>query len=90
VYEFKFSVPVNLSDGMDSSEATLVASRLFEYNMKHKNYEVKETQANGDGTWTVYLLWGSVSASGQVENHSHYYNVHVNVTDRTVEYDRCY
>ena len=79
-YAFDFSVGVNLNDGMDSSEATLVAITLFEHEIKDKDYEVKETQPNGDGTWTVYLLWDG----------NHYFNVHVNATDRTVEYDRCY
>ena len=79
-YAFEFPVRVDLSDGMDSAEATLVGTSLYEFNMKQKNYEVKETLANDDGTWTVYLLWDG----------NHYYNVHVNATDRTVEYDRCY
>jgi len=88
-YAFNFSVRIDLSDGMYKDEAVLVATSLYEHNMKQTNYEVKLAQAHEDGTWTVYLLWGSVSG-GEIENHSHYYNVHVNPTNRTVEYDRCY
>ncbi|MCW4003821.1 MAG: hypothetical protein NWE95_07920 [Candidatus Bathyarchaeota archaeon] len=79
-YAFDFSVGVNLNDGMDSSEATLVAIALFEHEMNDKEYAVKETKSNSDGIWTVYLLWDG----------NHYFNVHVNATARTVEYDRCY
>ena len=91
-YTFVFSVRVDLSDGMDSGEAEAVARRLYEVTMNQTNYEVKSVESNGDGAWTVYLLWGSAAprANGELENHSHYYNVHVNATDRTVEYDRCY
>jgi hypothetical protein len=52
----EFPVRVDLSDGMDSAEAILVGTSLYEFNMKQKNYEVKETLANDDGTWAVYLL----------------------------------
>ena len=79
-YAFDFSVGVNLTDGMDGSEATSVATALFEHELKDHVYEVKETQLNDDGTWTVYLLWDG----------NHYFNVHVNAANRTVEYDRCY
>ncbi len=91
-YAFVFSVKVDLNDGMDSGEAEAVARCLYEVDMNQTNYEVKSVQSNGDGTWTVFLLWGSATprANGELENHSHYYNVHVNATDRTVEYDRCY
>jgi hypothetical protein len=91
-YAFVFPVEVNLSDGMDSEEATIVARRLYETEMNQTNYEVKSVQSDGDGAWMVFLLWGSGTprANGELENHSHYFNVHVNATDRTVEYDRCY
>jgi hypothetical protein len=91
-YAFVFPVKVDLSDGMDSDEAIVVARCLYEVCMNQTNYEVKSVQSSGDGVWTVYLLWGSDSprASGELENRSHYFNVHVNVADRTVEYDRCY
>ncbi len=79
-YAFTFAVEVDLSDGMDSSEATLVATSLYEFEMKKDNYTVKSTQDNGDGTWMVFLNWDG----------SHYYNAHVNPTNRTVEYERCY
>jgi hypothetical protein len=79
-YAFTFAVEVDLSDGMNSSEATLVATSLYEFEMKKDNYTVKSTQDNGDGTWMVFLNWDG----------SHYYNVHVNPTNRTVEYSRCY
>lgn len=89
-YEFAFPVKVDLSDGMNADEAEKVARCLYEVNMNQTNYEVKNVQSNSDGTWTVFLLWGSASPNGELENHSHYYNVYVNATDRTVEYDRCY
>ena len=89
-YAFVFPVEVDLSDGMDSVEATAVARCLYEFDMNQTNYEVKSVQPDGEGAWTVFLLWGSVSPKGELENHSHYYNVHISATDRTVEYDRCY
>jgi hypothetical protein len=79
-YEFTFAVEVDLSDGMSSAEATLAATSLFKHEIKHSSYTVKSTQSNGDGTWTVYLNWDG----------SHYFNVHVNPSNRTVEYERCY
>ncbi|MGD6806325.1 MAG: hypothetical protein ACQCN4_05140 [Candidatus Bathyarchaeia archaeon] len=89
-HAFVFSVEVDLSDGMDSGEATAVARCLYEFNMNQTNYEVKSVEPDGEGAWTVFLLWGSVSPKGELENHSHYYNVHINIDDRTVDYDRCY
>lgn len=79
-YAFDFPVEVNLKDGMESSEATSVAIALFKHELKDHDYLIKETQPNGEDAWTVYLLWDG----------NHYFNVHVNATDRTVEYDRCY
>jgi len=79
-YAFTFAVEVDLSDGLSSAEATLVATSLFKHEMKKSNYTVKSTQSNMDGAWTVYLNWDG----------SHYFNVHVNPSNRTVEYERCY
>ncbi|MDR0470739.1 MAG: hypothetical protein LBH79_03290 [Nitrososphaerota archaeon] len=89
-YEFAFPVKVDLSDGMNAAEAEAVARSLYETTMNQTNYEVKEVKSNSDDTWTVFLLWGSVSPDGYVEGHNHYYNVHVNAADKTVRYDRCY
>jgi hypothetical protein len=89
-YAFVFTVEVDLSNGMSSDEATAVARCLYEFNMNQTNYEVKSVQSDGEGAWTVFLLWGSVSAKGDLEKHSYYYNIHINTGDRTVEYDRCY
>ncbi|MDR0460141.1 MAG: hypothetical protein LBH62_01695 [Nitrososphaerota archaeon] len=89
-YEFSFSVNVDLSDGMNANEAEIVARCLYETTMSQTDYEVKDVASNREGIWTVFLLWGSVSPDGEMENHSHYYNVHVNAIDRTVEYDRCF
>ena len=89
-YEFAFPVKVDLSDGMNSDEAEAVVRCLYETTMNQTNYEIKEVSSNSDGAWTVFLLFGSVSPDGYVENHNHYYNVHVNATDKTVRYDRCY
>ena len=89
-YAFTFDANLDLSDGMNSSEAAEVATSLYEFNMKQTNYELKSVQANTDGSWTVNLSWGSVTPQGEVENHSHYYDVFVNSSNRTVEYNRCY
>lgn len=89
-YAFTFDVNVDLSDGMNSSEAAAVATSLYEFNMKQTNFELKSVQANTDGNWIVSLSWGIVTPQGEVENHSHYYNVFVNSNNRTVEYNRCY
>ncbi len=89
-YAFNFTANLDLSDGMDSGEAAAVARSLYEHELKQQNYEVKSTQSDGNGCWTVYLLWGAVSPNGHVEDHSHYFNVHVNATAKTVDYDRCY
>jgi hypothetical protein len=88
-YAFTFIVNVNLGDGMSSDEAIAVAGSLYEHELKQQNYEVKSVQCDGGDCWTVYLLWGSVSPSGEIESHGHYFNVHVNATSRTVSYDRC-
>jgi hypothetical protein len=89
-YAYVFPVPIDLSDGMDSDEAITVAGSLYESNMNQTNYEVKSVESTAEGSWTVYLLWGAITPKGEVENHSHFYNVHINATTRTVDYDRCY
>ncbi|GEM_PF-2254276 len=89
-YEFAFPVKIDLSDGMNADEAEAVARCLYETTMNQTNYEVKAVESNSDGTWTVFLLWGAIYLTGEEENHGHYFNVHVNATDKTASYERCY
>ncbi len=78
-WAFNVTVRIDLSDGMDREEAVLVAKSLYESIHKNSTCNLKSTQANEDGTWTVYLLWDG----------SHYFNVEVNPHDRTLDFNSC-
>ncbi len=78
-WAFNVTVWIDLSDGMDREEAVLVAKSLYESIHKNSTCNLKSTQANEDGTWTIYLLWDG----------SHYFNVEVNPHDRTLDFNSC-
>lgn len=85
---FNFTVKVDLSDGMSSTEASATAATLYAHELEQYNFQVKSVQNTAGGCWTVNLLWNPVTNGAPDANH--YFNVHLNATDRTATYDRSY
>ena len=88
-YEFNVTVKVDLSDGMNSTEAVMVAREIFEHEL-NANYAVKSAEADDSGVWTVDLSWEYDLPSGKPEVLSHYFDVTINPQVQTVTYSRCY
>jgi acetyltransferase-like isoleucine patch superfamily enzyme len=86
---FTVPVAVNLDDGMNSTEAVMVADRIFEHEMTSATYMVKSAEADADGVWTVKLSWGLV-VNGEQESLSHFFDVGIDPLNQAVTYSRCF
>lgn len=82
----KFPLPilVDLTDGMNRSEAVNVAKKTFEAALKEAKYAVQYAQETSEGTWTVRFRWGYTG-----EPLGHWFEAIVNPLDRTIVYDHC-
>jgi hypothetical protein len=94
-YSFKLTVNVDLNDGMSSQEALTVAKALIDHELKDVSYYVKSTKGN-DTYWEVDFNWEMSSLvglpNGEVNTNSglgHFFNVDINLTDRSINYARC-
>jgi hypothetical protein len=88
-YEFTVTVKIDLSDGMNSTEAVMVAREIFEHEL-NATYAVKSAEADDAGVWTVDLSWEFDLPSGKPEVLNHFFDVTINPLDQTVTYSRCY
>ncbi len=89
-YQFTVTIQANLSDGMDSNEATAVAIKIFEHEITNATYAVKSAEADAAGNWKVNLSWELIYQNTTPQSLSHYFNVSINLLNQTVTYERCY
>jgi hypothetical protein len=85
------STNIDLNDGMDQTEAIMVAQQLLaRAHPGNITYEFKSAEVDAEGVWTVSLPWGLVSPDGTQESHSHYFITTIDPTSLTVDYGTCF
>jgi hypothetical protein len=89
-YAFNVTVYIDLNDGMDQTEAKIVAEAIINHELISAVHEFKSANVSDSGIWTVNFSWGAIRPDGSQESLGHYFDVTINVSDRTVTYDRCY
>jgi hypothetical protein len=94
-YAFTITADVDLNDGMSSQEALTVAKAFIDHDLKDVSYYVKSTRGN-DTYWEVDFNWEMSSLvglpNGEVNTNSglgHFFNVYINLIDRSIDYARC-
>jgi hypothetical protein len=88
-YAFAVTVEIDLSDGMNSTEAEIVARAIFEHELDAV-YVVKSAEVDGSGVWTVNLSWEYDVPNVEQEALTHFFDVAINPFDQTATYSRCY
>jgi hypothetical protein len=89
-YEFTVSVGVDLNDGMNSTEAELVAIGIFEHEITNATFALKSAGADEAGIWTVRLSWEYNFQDIEPISLNHYFDVTINPLNQTVTYSRCF
>jgi hypothetical protein len=94
-YSFTLTVDVDLNDGMSSQEALTVAKALIGHELTDVSYKVESSKGN-ETDWEVDFNWEYSSVvglpSGEVHTDldlGHFFNVYINLTDRSIDYTRC-
>jgi hypothetical protein len=82
---FTVTANVDLSDGMNRTEAASVAMGVFSHVLENAACTIKSATSNAEGIWTVNLSW-----SGNQELPSHLFGVEINPANQTATYSRCY
>ena len=77
--EHNLTVNVDLSDGMNMSEAVHVAYALFDDCMGTWQHEVVSANMTEQGMWTVQLSW----------DYGHWFRVTIDPVSKTIAYNRC-
>ena len=90
IYSFTVIVNVDLNDGMNQAEATMVAEAIINHELTSAVHEFKSANVTDAEIWTINFSWGAISPNGHQESLSHYFDVTINPSDRTVTYSRCY
>ncbi len=88
-YEFAVTVEVDLSDGMNSTEAEMVARSIFEHELDAM-YVVKSVEVDDAGVWTINLGWEYDIPNVEQEALNHFFDVTINPFNQAVTYSRCY
>jgi hypothetical protein len=86
---FTVTTDVDLSDGMNQTEAVAVAQSIFNHQLQNAAFTVKSAQPSPNGIWTVNLSWGAI-INGQQEALSHTFGVEINPANQTATYSHCY
>ena len=73
------AVSVDLSDGMNMTEAVQVVDALFSDCMGSHHHELLSANMSGQGIWTVELSWDG----------GHWFRAVVDPVSRTIMYNRC-
>jgi len=89
-YAFTVIANVDLNDGMNQAEATMVAEAIINHELKSAAHEFKSANVTDEGIWTINFSWGAIRPDGSQESLGHYFDVTINPLDRTVTYSRCY
>ncbi len=89
-YAFTVIANVDLNDEMNQAEATTVAEAIINHELKSAVHGFKSANVTDAGIWTINFSWGATSPDGYQESLSHYFDVTINPSDRTVTYSRCY
>jgi hypothetical protein len=89
-YAFTIIANVDLNDGMNQAEATMVAEAIINHELTSAVHEFKSANVTDAEIWTINFSWGAISPNGHQESLSHYFDVTINPSDRTVTYSRCY
>lgn len=77
--EHDLMVNVDLSDGMNMSEAVYVAYALFDDCMGTWQHEVVSANMTEQGMWTVQLSW----------DYGHWFRATIDPASKTIAYNRC-
>ena len=89
-YAFNVTVYLDLNDGMDQTEANIVAEAIINHELISAVHEFKSANVSNSGVWIVNFSWGAIYPDGHQESLGHYFDVTINPSDRTVTYARCY
>lgn len=73
------TVGVDLSDGMNISEAVQVAEALFGICMGLHPYKVASANRSGQGIWNVELAWDG----------GHWFRATIDPNNKTIVYNHC-
>jgi hypothetical protein len=73
------TVGVDLSDGMNMSEAVQVADALFDNCMGSHPHKVVSANMNGQGIWTVQLAWDG----------GHWFRATIDPINKIIVYNHC-
>jgi hypothetical protein len=73
------TVSVDLSGGMNISEAVKVADALFDKSMGQRPHKVVSAKVSGQGIWNVELTWDG----------GHWFRAAIDSVNKTITYNHC-